>query len=89
MIGGELEQQRGLVVILRQPASALRVFRSEAALRGGEPLLGGELEQTNGLALVLRQPATALLEQKPKTVLRSGVAADDVQHVAACVFVFL
>ena len=89
LIGGELEQQRGLVVVLREPASALRVFRSEAALGGGEPLLGGELEQTNGLALVLRQPATALLEQKPKTVLRSGVAAGDVQHVAASVFVFL
>jgi hypothetical protein len=89
LIGGELEQERGLVVILRQPASALRVFRSEAALRGGEPLLGGELEQTNGLALVLRQSATALLEQKPKIVLCPGVAADDVEHVAARVFVLL
>jgi len=89
LTGGELEQQRSLVVVLREPASALRVFRSEGALRGGEPLLGGELEETNGLALVLRQPAAALLEQKPKAVLCSGVAADDVEHVAARVFVLL
>jgi hypothetical protein len=77
------------VVILRKPATALRVQRSEAALCGGEPLLGGELEEANGLALVVRQSAAALLEQEPKLVLGSGVAAGDVQHVTARVFVFL
>jgi hypothetical protein len=52
LIGGELEEARGLAIVLRQAATAIGVEDSEIVLRGGVSLVGGELIIARGVAIV-------------------------------------
>jgi hypothetical protein len=54
VISGELEEPRGLAIILRQPATTLGVEIPEIALCQGVSLVGGELIKARGRAIVLR-----------------------------------
>ena len=64
-IGGELEEARGLAIVLRQAATAKLVEEPEIVLRGRISLVGGELEEARGLAIVLGQATTAVLVGDP------------------------
>jgi hypothetical protein len=70
LVCGELVKARGLAIILRQAAAALRVEGPENALRVCASLVGGEFVKASGLAIVLRQPVTTSLVGDPEIVLR-------------------
>jgi len=52
LVGGELEEARGLAIVLRQAATAMRVEDPEIVLRPGGSLVGAELVKARGLAIV-------------------------------------
>jgi hypothetical protein len=52
LVDGELEEARGLAIVLRQAASALRVVDPKTELCGRISLIGGELVKPRGLAIV-------------------------------------
>jgi len=66
LIGGELEEARGLAIILRQPATTLRVDRIS--------LIGGELVEARGLAIVPPQAAMAPRVEAPEIGLRGRMS---------------
>ena len=47
-----MKSRRGLAIVLRQAATALRVEEPEIGLRGSASLVGGELVKARGLAIV-------------------------------------
>src|ERR1019366_4100849 len=58
LVGGELEEPRGLAIVFRQPATALPIEPPEKELRLSVSLVGGEFVKPRGPTIVLRQPAT-------------------------------
>ena len=74
LVSGELEEARGLALVLRETAAALLVEVPEIALSGGVALVGGELVEARGLAIVCWQTAAALFVIDPELELSTGVA---------------
>ncbi|HKN27637.1 MAG TPA: hypothetical protein VJY34_07020 [Roseiarcus sp.] len=61
LIGRQLEESRGLAIILRQTVETAVVTNAEIVLRCGISLIGGKLEKAGGFALIPHDPAKSQL----------------------------
>jgi hypothetical protein len=57
-VGGELIEAHGLLVVLGQPAPAVRVHQSEGGLPRRIALVGSEFIEAHSFGVLLGQPAT-------------------------------
>ena len=70
----ELEKSLRLVIVLRQPATAVDVKRREFVLGGRYPLIRRELIETSGLLVAFRKAALSVFICGPQSHLSVRVA---------------